>query len=57
MLPYNVVKRSEIYFWHKGKHIPFVNFTWDFGILRIKSFEAFQNIVMNFDKNNIPALF
>ena len=34
-----------VYFWHKVKHIPFVNFTWDFGTIRIKSFETFQNYV------------
>ena len=45
-----------IYYWHKVKHIPFVNFTWDFGTLRIKSYETFQNFVINFDKNNIQAI-
>ena len=46
----------KIYYWHKVKHIPFVNFTLDFGTLTIKSFETFQNFVINFDKYNIPAI-
>ena len=40
----------------KLKHIPSVNFTWDFGTLRIKSYETFQNFVINFDNNNIQAI-
>ena len=43
----------HIYYWHKVKHIPFMNFTWDFGTLRIKSYETFKTFVINFDKNNI----
>ena len=48
---------DDIYYWHKVKHIPFVNFAWDFGTLTIKSFDTFQDFIIHFGKKTIYQQF
>ena len=61
---YYIQKRRSIYiyiyYWHKVKHIPFVNITKVLGTLRTKTFERCQNLIVvttkaeyqPFDKEN-----
>ena len=44
-----------IYYWHKVKHIPFVNTTEVLGTLRTKTFERYRILIVENNKIRIPA--
>ena len=47
---------ENIYYWHKVKHIPFDNTTYDLGTVRTENFERYQTFIVVDNKSRTPEI-